>query len=108
MLLERRRRKWRRHLPKAGFAVAAYVVFALLAPTDQPPVVTETVTETGYAYQVVGSRNRSSVPLAIGLGLAAAAAGFFYFKRNEQEPTKLSLEAPVVPRVASRHHRRAA
>jgi hypothetical protein len=83
-------------------------VFALLAPTDQPPVVTETLTETGYAYEVVGSSNRSSVPLTLGLGLAVAAVGFFYFRRSAQEPTKLSLEAPVVPRAGSRHHRRAA
>jgi hypothetical protein len=108
MLLERRRRKWRRHLPKAGFAAAAYVVVALLAPTDQPPVVTETLTETGYTYQVVGSKSHTSIPLALILGLAAAAGGFYYFRRTEQEPTTLSLEAPVVPRAASRHHRRAA
>src|SRR5687767_7060183 len=108
MLLGRRRRKWRRHAPKVGLAVAAYVVIALLAPTDQPPVVTETLTDTGYAYEVIGSRSHTSVPLAIGFGLAAAAAGFYYFKRSQQEPTRLSLEAPTVPRAGSRHHRRAA
>ena len=108
MLLERRRRKWRRHLPKVGLAAAVYVVVALLAPTDEPPVVKETITETGYAYEVIESRNHSSIPLAVLLGLALAGAGFFYFKRGAQEPTTLSLEAPVVPRAASKHHRRAA
>jgi hypothetical protein len=108
MLLGRRRRRWRRHLPKVGLAAAIYVVVALLAPTDAPPVVKETVTDTGYTYEVIEARSHAAIPLAIGFGLAAAAAGFYYFKRSQQEPTKLSLEAPVVPRAASKHHRRAA
>jgi hypothetical protein len=95
-------------MPKAGLAVAAYVVIALLAPTDEPPVVTERLTETGYAYEVIESRSHTAVPLALGIGLAATLAGFFYFRRTAEEPTTLALEAPVVPRAGSRHHRRAA